>query len=155
MTENAPTLTVHMQQRSKFPELPDRRVMLRWMRAAVETDAEFTVRFVDLEEGRELNHQFRGRDYATNVLTFDYAREPVVMADIVIAVPVLVREAEEQGKTFREHLAHLLVHGVLHARGYDHLDEEEAEEMEALETKILTGLGFPDPYSDRIGMVHD
>ena len=70
-------------------------------------------------------------------------------------MPVLVREAEEQGKTFREHLAHLLVHGVLHARGYDHLDEEEAEEMEALETKILTGLGFPNPYSDRIGMVHD
>lgn len=155
MKTNDFQLTVAMQQRSRFPMLPDRRVMLRWMRAALERDAELTVRFVDLDEGRTLNHQFRGRDYPTNVLTFDYAKEPVVMADIVICVPVLERESAEQGKTFREHLAHLLVHGVLHAHGYDHLEEAEAEKMEALETRILTTLGFPNPYSDQVGMVHD
>lgn len=155
MEKNTFALNVAMQQRSRFSQLPDRKVMLRWMRAALERDAEFAVRFVDLEEGRELNKQFRGRDYATNVLTFDYSKDPVVTADIVICVPVLEREAAEQGKTFREHLAHLLVHGVLHAHGYDHLDDEEAEIMEGAETRILTGLGFPNPYSDRVGMVHD
>ena len=129
--------------------------MARWMRAALERDGEFTVRFVDEEEGRELNRQYRRKDYATNVLTFDYTREPVVTADIVICPAVLERQAREQGKPFVDHLAHLLVHGVLHAQGYDHLNEEEAEVMESRETEILTGLGFPNPYSDRVGMVHD
>lgn len=155
-TEKKPELTLHLQQAAMFrDQLPDRKVMARWMRAALEHPGEFTVRFVDEEEGRMLNSQYRGKDYATNVLTFDYTREPVVTADIVICPAVLERQAAEQEKPFRDHLAHLLVHGVLHAEGYDHLDDEEAEEMEARETEILTGLGFPNPYSDRIGMVHD
>ena len=149
-------LTLHLQQAGMFKgKLPHRETMARWMKAALEIDGEFTVRFVDEEEGRALNSQFRRKDYATNVLTFDYQREPVVMADIVICPAVLERQALEQNKPFRDHLAHLLVHGVLHAQGYDHLNDEEAEEMEARETEILTGLGFPNPYSDRIGMVHD
>ena len=93
-----------------------------------------------------LNAQYRKRDYATNVLTFDYSHDPVE-ADIVICVPVIHREAAGQNKTFRAHLAHLLVHGVLHAQGWDHLTDEEAEEMEAEERRILASLGFDDPYS--------
>ena len=146
----------HFQQLSRFANrLPARSTMIRWMREASERGAEITVRFVDEEEGRMLNSTYRHRDYATNVLTFDYAREPVVMADIALCIPVLEREAREQNKTLREHLAHLLIHGVLHAHGYDHLNEEEAEVMEARETEIMQKLGFPNPYSDRIGMVHD
>ncbi len=149
-------VVIHFQQLSRFANrLPARSTMIRWMREASERGAEITVRFVDEEEGRMLNSTYRHRDYATNVLTFDYAREPVVMADIALCIPVLEREAREQNKTLREHLAHLLIHGVLHAHGYDHLNEEEAEVMEARETEIMQKLGFPNPYSDRIGMVHD
>ena len=138
-------LTLHLQQAGLFKDkLPHRSTMARWIRAALELDGEFTVRFVDEEEGRELNHQFRRKDYATNVLTFDYQREPVVMADIVICPAVLERQAAEQQKPLRDHLAHLLIHGVLHA-----------QVMEARETEIMESLGFPNPYSDRIGMVHD
>ena len=118
-------LTLHLQQAGLFKDkLPHRSTMARWIRAALELDGEFTVRFVDEEEGRELNRQFRRKDYATNVLTFDYQREPVVMADIVICPAVLERQAAEQQKPLRDHLAHLLIHGVLHAQGYDHLDDE-------------------------------
>lgn len=143
------------QQMSKFPQLPAKKTMERWMKRAVERDTEVTVRFVDEEEGRMLNSTYRHKDYATNVLTFDYTQEPIVTADIVICVPVLERQAVEQNKEFRAHLAHLLIHAVLHAHGYDHLNEEEAEEMEAKETEIMLSLKFPNPYSDRIGMVHD
>ena len=149
-------VVIHFQQLSRFANrLPARSTMIRWMREASERGAEITVRFVDEEEGRMLNSTYRHRDYATNVLTFDYARAPIVMADIALCIPVLEREAREQNKTLREHLAHLLIHGVLHAHGYDHLNEEEAEVMEARETEIMQKLGFPNPYSDRIGMVHD
>lgn len=150
-----PELAVCWQGVEAFPELPPEHVMSGWMKAAIERSTEITVRFVGTEEGRALNHQFRGKDYATNVITFDYAREPVVMADIAICVPVLHEQAQAQNKTFEAHLAHLLIHGVLHAHGYDHLDEQEAEVMESRETALLTALGFPNPYSDRIGMVHD
>ena len=143
------------QQMSKFPQLPAKKTMERWMKRAVERDTEVTVRFVDEEEGRMLNSTYRHKDYATNVLTFDYTQEPIVTADIVICVPVLERQAVEQNKEFRAHLAHLLIHAVLHAHGYDHLNEEEAEEMEAKETEIMLSLKFPNPYSDRIGMIHD
>ena len=143
------------QQMSKFPQLPAKKTMERRMKRAVERDTEVTVRFVDEEEGRMLNSTYRHKDYATNVLTFDYTQEPTVTADIVICVPVLERQAIEQNKEFRAHLAHLLIHAVLHAHGYDHLNEEEAEEMEARETEIMLSLKFPNPYSDRIGMVHD
>ena len=143
------------QQMSKFPQLPAKKTMERWMKRAVERDTEVTVRFVDEKEGRMLNSTYRHKDYATNVLTFDYTQEPIVTADIVICVPVLERQAVEQNKEFRAHLAHLLIHAVLHAHGYDHLNEEEAEEMEAKETEIMLSLKFPNPYSDRIGMIHD
>lgn len=144
-----PLLTLSLQRLCDFKELPSRSVMARWMKRALERDAMITVRFVDEEEGRELNHQFRGIDRATNVLTFDYVHEPVVQADLVICVPVLQREAEEQNKSFREHLAHLLVHGVLHAHGYDHENDRQAQEMEQKETDILVSLNFLPPYPDR------
>lgn len=141
-----PEVIVSIQRASHYEELPSRSVMLRWIRKACETEGSLAVRFVDEEEGRMLNAQYRKRDYATNVLTFDYSHDPVE-ADIVICVPVIHREAAEQNKTFRAHLAHLLVHGVLHAQGWDHLTDEEAEEMEAEERRILASLGFDDPYS--------
>ena len=128
--------------------LPRHRVA-RWIRHALAVDGEITVCIVGTEEGQRLNREFRGKDYATNVLTFDYAQEPVVMADLVLCAPVVAREAAEQGKPLAEHYAHLLVHGALHAQGWDHeTGEADAEEMEAYETEILAGLGIRDPYED-------
>jgi probable rRNA maturation factor len=119
----------------------------RWMAMALRSPAEIAVRIVGEAEGRALNHQYRGKDYATNVLTFDYSREPVVSADLVLCAPVLAREAREQGKPLEAHYAHLLVHGTLHAQGYDHESgERDALEMEALEVLLLGALGFPNPY---------
>jgi len=119
----------------------------RWIGIALKAPAEIAVRIVGAEEGRALNRQYRGRDYATNVLTFEYTHEPVVAADLVLCAPVVEREAREQGKTLEEHYAHLLVHGALHAQGYDHeLGEKQALEMEALEVLLLGALGYPDPY---------
>jgi len=127
--------------------LPRNKVM-RWVRHALDTDAEITVRVVDAEEGQALNRDYRKKDYATNVLTFDYAQEPVVMADLVLCAPVIAREAAELGKPLAEHYAHLLVHGTLHAQGWDHeTSEKDAVEMEARETEILAELGQPDPYA--------
>jgi probable rRNA maturation factor len=119
----------------------------RWVGLALARPGEITVRIVDAEEGRALNRQYRGKDYATNVLTFDYAQEPVVAADLVLCAPVVEREAKEQGKSLEEHYAHLLVHGALHAQGYDHeRGEKEALEMEALEVLLMGALGYPNPY---------
>ena len=109
--------------------------------------AEMTVRVVDAEEGRALNQQYRAKDYATNVLTFDYALAPVLLADLVLCAPVLARESAEQGKDLQAHWVHLLVHGTLHAMGYDHEhSQQEAQRMEALEVLILQGLGVANPY---------
>ncbi|MFM2083835.1 MAG: Endoribonuclease YbeY [Pseudomonadota bacterium] len=109
--------------------------------------AEITVRVVGSEEGRALNQQYRGKDYATNVLTFDYALSPVLLADLVLCAPVLEREAAEQSKNLRAHYVHLLVHGTLHAMGYDHEHSQtDAAKMEALEILILQGLGMSNPY---------
>ena len=106
------------------------------------------MRIVDAEEGQALNRDYRQRDYATNVLTFDYATEPMVMADLVLCAPVVAREAAEQRKPLEHHYAHLLVHGTLHAQGWDHeTSEADAEAMEARETAILAGLGQPNPYA--------
>ncbi len=119
----------------------------RWMSIALRSPAEIAVRIVGQAEGRALNRQYRGKDYATNVLTFDYTREPVVSADLVLCAPVVEREAREQGKALVEHYAHLLVHGTLHAQGYDHeTNERDALEMEALEVLLMGALGFPNPY---------
>ncbi len=129
-------------------QLPRHRVA-RWIRAALEQPAEIAVRFVDEDEGRQLNRDFRGKDYATNVLTFDYSREPVVSADLVLCAPVVAAEARELNLPLQAHYAHLLVHGTLHAQGYDHEIEAQAEAMEARETEIVTSLGFADPYPRR------
>ena len=124
-----------------------RHFVTRCIRHALALDAEITVRIVGEEEGRKLNKSYRKKDYATNVLTFDYAQAPVVMADLVLCAPVVAREAKEQGKTLAAHYAHLLVHGALHAQGWDHeTSKADAEEMEAYEVEILAGLGVKNPY---------
>ncbi len=124
-----------------------RHKVTRWIRHALAADAEITVRIVGAEEGQALNRDYRHKDYATNVLTFDYAQEPMVMADLVLCAPVVAREAQEQGKTLQAHYAHLLVHGALHAQGWDHeTSEADALEMEAYEVAILAELGFDNPY---------
>jgi probable rRNA maturation factor len=126
--------------------LPRHRVA-RCIRHALADDAEITVRIVGEEEGQRLNNSYRKKDYATNVLTFDYAQAPVVMADLVLCAPVVAREAKEQGKTLAAHYAHLLVHGTLHAQGWDHeTSAADADEMEAYEVAILAGLGLKNPY---------
>jgi len=118
----------------------------RWIRAAIAGPAEITVRVVDEADGRRLNREFRGIDHATNVLTFAYATEPVLSADLVLCAPVVEREASEQGIEIAAHYAHLVVHGTLHAQGFDHERAVEAKRMEARESEILVGLGFADPY---------
>ena len=140
-----------------------RPMLRRWVQAALQVNAALTVRFVDEAEGRTLNQQFRGKDYATNVLTFTYDDElddlpeevraaiaaeqgEQIEADIILCGAVLEREAAEQGKTIVEHAAHLVVHGVLHAQGFDHIEDEEAEIMEGLERQVVMKLGFADPY---------
>jgi probable rRNA maturation factor len=119
----------------------------RWIRAALATSAEITVRVVDEVEGRALNRAYRGQNHATNVLTFAYASEPVLSADLVLCAPVVEREAAEQGLPLAAHYAHLLVHGTLHAQGFDHQRAAAARRMEGRESEILVGLGFADPYA--------
>ncbi len=123
--------------------------MIRWIRAALESPAEITVRIVDAEGGQALNRDFRQKDYATNVLTFDYSHEPVVVADLILCAPVVETEAAAEKVTLEAHYAHLLVHGTLHAQGFDHEADDEAEVMEARETEVLAGLGYADPYRPR------
>jgi probable rRNA maturation factor len=129
-------------------------MITRWVQASLLGPAELAIRFVDAAEGQVLNRDYRHKDYATNVLTFAYnegeelADDEPVQADIVLCTDVLQREAEEQKKTVEEHVAHLVVHGVLHAQGYDHEHDEEAEEMEQLERDIMEALGYPDPYAE-------
>ena len=148
-----PELSLSLQF-ARFDDVAAHRAVLprhkvaRWVRHALALPAEITVRIVDAEEGQALNRDYRHKDYATNVLTFDYTQEPVVTADLVLCAPVVAREAAEQNKSLEEHYAHLLVHGALHAQGWDHeTSEEDANEMEAYETEIMVGLGFADPYA--------
>ena len=149
MQKNKLSLSVQYADPRLKPSV-SRPQIRRWIAAALLAPAELTIRFVDAAEGRSLNQQYRGKDYATNVLTFAYTEDQdseVTQADIIICTDVLEQEAVEQKKPLLEHAAHLIVHGVLHAQGYDHEDDAEAEEMEGLETEILTQLGFADPYA--------
>jgi probable rRNA maturation factor len=139
------SLSLQFADASHRAQLP-RHVVARWVRAALERPAEIAVRIVGADEARALNRSFRGRDYATNVLTFDYAREPVVMADLVLCAPVVEREAREQRLPLQAHYAHLLVHGTLHAQGWDHEHDADAAAMQAREAQVLAALGYADPY---------
>jgi probable rRNA maturation factor len=124
-----------------------RAAVARWIRAALAVPAaEITVRVVDVEEGLALNRGYRGQDHATNVLTFTYSSAPVLAADLVLCAPVVEREAETQGVALDAHYAHLVVHGTLHAQGFDHERRADAKRMEAREREILAALGFADPY---------
>jgi len=131
--------------------LPTRPQVRRWVQAALAHAAEITVRFVAEEEGQALNRDYRGKDYATNVLSFVYTGDPTqgsISGDLVLCAPVVAHEAQQQNKTVQAHYAHLLVHGVLHLQGFDHETAAEARVMEAREQAIVIGLGFADPYRD-------
>ncbi|BBB68071.1 endoribonuclease YbeY [Undibacterium sp. YM2] len=145
-----PKLTLSVQYADKrLQDVLTRPLIRKTVQAALFFPAEITLRFVDAEEGKVLNHDYRGKDYATNVLTFAYTEDEdaeVTQADIILCTDVLEKEAAEQKKTVLEHAKHLIVHGVLHAQGYDHEEDDEAEEMEALEIEILAGMGLGNPY---------
>lgn len=135
----------------RLQDILTRPLLRKTIQAALFFPADLTLRIVDAEEGQSLNRDYRGKDYATNVLTFAYTEDSdaeVTQADIILCTDVLEKEARDQKKTVLEHAQHLVVHGVLHAQGYDHESDEEAEEMEALEIEILAGLGLANPYLD-------
>ena len=143
----APELRLSLQQADgRHRRVLARHKVARWIRAALDAPAEITVRIVDEAEARALNRDFRAQDHATNVLTFDYQRAPLVLADLVLCAPVVAREARAQRKTVEAHYAHLLVHGSLHAQGWDHQRAVEARRMEARESELLQALGYRDPY---------
>ncbi len=139
-------LSFTVQYAVKPETVPTRHQFRKWALAALENDAEITLRIVDEAEGRELNRDYRGRDYATNVLTFPLADDPLLMGDIAMCASVVEKEAAEQGKPLEAHYAHLLIHGVLHLQGYDHETDAEAEVMERRETQLVTKLGYAAPY---------
>ena len=129
--------------------LPLRPALRKWVKAACPAGGEVTLRFVDAEESRALNSNYRGKDYATNVLSFPYAPPPGLAGDLVVCVPVVLREAQEGRRDPQAHFAHLIVHGMLHLQGYGHEQDREAEIMEQKEREILAALGYADPYEDR------
>lgn len=131
----------------KADNQPTRAQIRQWVRAVEPGAAQVAICFVDTAEGQELNANYRHKDYATNVLSFPYETEPVLMGDLVLCWPVVEREAQEQGKALEAHTAHLIIHGMLHLQGWDHETDEEAEEMEAEERAIMDSLGYPDPYA--------
>ncbi len=137
---------ISIQRASRAAHIPADRQLRAWARAALRGNALVTLRFVAEAEGRRLNREFRGRDYATNVLTFVYAQRPLE-GDIVLCAPVVAREAREQGKAVESHYAHLVVHGLLHLQGLDHEAQGQAQAMERREKRVLAALGFPDPYA--------
>ncbi len=143
-----PQLWMDIQNVSTLAGIPSDTLFKKWARKALRVNAEITLRIVDEAEGRALNKEYRGKDYATNVLTFPLLEEPFIMADILICAPVVAKEAKEQGKTLEAHFAHLMVHGVLHAHGYDHEVPAQAELMESIEIQTLTNLGYANPYAD-------
>jgi probable rRNA maturation factor len=145
MTE-AHRLSLSVQYASKTGKLPTRSQFRRWTQVALEQDVQISLRIVNEAEGRTLNRDFRGKDYATNVLTFVYDDTVPLYGDVVICAPVVVREAKEQGKDLFAHYAHLVIHAALHLQGYDHEKKRDAEEMEARETALMLKLRYPAPY---------
>ena len=128
------------------PVLTSRKIR-KWVLAAIQNSATLTIRIVGSAEGRKLNREYRNKDYATNILTFNYpSASNDIISDLVICMPVLTKEASEQKKTVENHFIHLLVHGLLHSQGFDHENNIEAEAMEALEINILSKLGIQNPY---------
>lgn len=141
-------LNLSVQYACNREGLPLRADFVRWARAALVGGGEVTIRLVEPDEGQELNQTYRGKDYATNVLSFPYETEPVVVGDLVICPSVVAREAMEQNKPLMAHYAHLTVHGMLHLQGWDHEEDGEAQDMENEERTILAALGYPDPYAE-------
>ena len=141
-----PQIKLSVQIASDAAQIPTKAQFKKWAKAALRVDTEVTIRIVDEDEGRALNSQFRGKDYATNVLTFPLTEEPHLMGDIVLCAPIVAAEAKAQNKTLEAHFAHLTVHGVLHLHGYDHQIDEQAGLMESIEVQILTKLGYANPY---------
>lgn len=146
MSVPAPRIALDLQYAVPRHGLPSAARFRQWARAALFERAQVTLRIVNEEEGRALNRNFRGKDYATNVLSFPYPDAIPLSGDIAMCLPVVVREATQQRKALAVHLAHLTVHGMLHLQGFDHQSAIDAELMEGLETEILTGLGYDDPY---------
>jgi len=145
-----PRLRLDLQVGSRAARAPTPTQVRRWAKAALERSGEITVRIVGLAEARRLNRRYRGEDHATNVLSFPYAlSRRAVQGDIVLCAPVVAREARAQGKPLEAHFAHLVVHAVLHLQGHDHARQRDAGRMEALEKRLLTKLGYPDPYDAR------
>jgi len=139
-------LSLSVQYASNAKKLPTRQQFRRWVKVALEQDVQMALRIVNEAEGRELNKGYRGKDYATNVLTFVYDDSTPVYGDVVICAPVVAREAKEQGKDLLAHYAHLTIHAALHLQGYDHEKKREAEKMEARETALMLKLRYPAPY---------
>jgi probable rRNA maturation factor len=152
MGSRSPELALAVQLAAPGHATPARARLRVWASAALERDAEVTLRVVEAAESRRLNREFRGRDYATNVLTFTYAdaaapQQAPLTGDVVLCAPVIESEAREQHKPVEAHYAHLVVHAMLHLQGYDHERDDDAARMEARETEIVTGLGYADPYA--------
>lgn len=149
-------LELELQNVTQFAEVPKRAQLQQWAQAALPDEddtVELVIRLVDEYESRQLNREFRRQDKPTNVLSFPFEPPPgfpnMLLGDLVICAPLVAKEAKEQGKPVMAHWAHLVVHGVLHLRGFDHLQDKQAQQMEALEIEILAGLGFPDPYQQK------
>ena len=140
---------MQIQYAATGAELPHARALRGWARAALTDDAAVTLRIVGRREGRRLNREFRGRDYATNVLTFVYDERRPLHGDIVLCAPVVRAEAGRGADQLEAHYAHLVVHGMLHLQGFDHEQSRQAQFMELLESEIVTRLGYPDPYAMR------
>jgi probable rRNA maturation factor len=141
-----PNISLSTQIVAQQTDMPTKMQFRKWAKAALRVDTEVTIRIVDEAEGRALNLAYRGKDYATNVLTFLITETPHLLGDIVICAPIVAKEAIEQNKTLAAHFAHLTVHGILHLHGYDHEIEAQADLMEAIEIQILAKLGYDNPY---------
>jgi len=141
-----PNLNLSVQYASDENQLPSRNQFRKWVKAALRVDTEVTIRIVDTKEARALNETYRGKDYATNVLTFPLTEEPHLIGDVIICAPVVIEEANAQKKSLEAHFAHLTVHGILHLHGYDHETDAQAALMESIETTTLIKLGYQNPY---------